>query len=211
MSARNEHGFTLIDVLVGTMLAVIICASAVSFVHGQSLAMRTQIGQTDVNDEARGVVEFMVREIRLAGYNPRCITTPPPVTALVTAEPQRLRIQYDLNENGVLNTGANDSEDVTYQYDTANKKIQRVVGDIATDLATDVGASGFALKYYQSNGTEIVGAGAGGALNAAQMAAVYRIALLFQPLKTPDTRVTGNVSSTLWTSVLLRNREYPCA
>jgi Tfp pilus assembly protein PilW len=34
------------------------------------------MAQTDMNDEARSVVELMAREIRLAGYNPRCILTP---------------------------------------------------------------------------------------------------------------------------------------
>jgi len=211
MTPYDERGFTLMDTLAGLAVALVVGGGAVTFVRAQSLALRTQAAQTNVNDEARGVVELMVREIRLAGLNPRCITTPPPLSALVTAEPQRLRIQYDRNENGVLNTGASESEDVTYQYTPETLTLQRVAGDAASDLATNVPTDGFALKYFQSNGTEIVGTLAGGALTPAEMAAVYRISIKFEPVNSADARLPTNARSTLWTSVLLRNVNYPCA
>ena len=208
---RDVRGFTLMDLLVGMGVALVVAAGAISFVRAQSLAIGTQMAQTDMNDEARGVVEFMAREIRMAGYNPRCILTPPPVVALVAAAPQQLRIQYDLNENGVLDAGAAASEDVTYQYDPVLLKLQRVVGGTVTDFATDVPSAGFALKYYQSNGVEIAGSGAGGALTVDQRAAVNLVSIKFEPLKSADTRVSTNVRSGLWTNVLMRNRYYPCA
>lgn len=211
MMTDDQRGFTLIDTLVGLAVALVVGAGAVTFVRAQSLALRTQAAQTDVNDQARGVIELMAREIRLAGLNPRCITTPPPVTALVTAEPQRLRIQYDRNENGILDTGASASEDVTYQYVTDTLTLQRITGDTTSDLATNVPTDGFEIKYFQSNGTEIVGTLAGNALTPAEMAAVYRISIKLEPVESADTRLPTNARSTLWTSVLLRNRNYPCA
>ncbi len=211
MMTDDQRGFTLIDTLVGLAVALVVGAGAVTFVRAQSLALRTQAAQTDVNDLARGVIELMAREIRLAGLNPRCITTPPPVTALVTAEPQRLRIQYDRNENGILDTGASASEDVTYQYVTDTLTLQRITGDTTSDLATNVPTDGFEIKYFQSNGTEIVGTLAGNALTPAEMAAVYRISIKLEPVLSADTRLPTNARSTLWTSILLRNRNYPCA
>jgi len=205
----NDRGSSLIDLLVGASVALVVGAGAVTFVRSQSLAMRTQAGQLDLNDVARAVVEFTAREIRMAGYNPRCIV-PSPVDAIVTAEPQLLRIQYDLNENGVLDGGATASEDVTYQYDADTKTLQRVVGGQASDLATDIPENGFELKYFQIDGTQLVGTGGGGVLTGAQMAAVRRVSIRLEPVKAADTRTTNNVRSSLWTNVTLRNREYAC-
>ncbi len=211
MITRDVRGFTLMEMLVGMAIALVVGAGAVSFVRAQSTAIHTQMAQTDVNDEARAVIELMGREIRLAGYNPRCILTPPPVAALVTAEPQRVRIQYDLNENGLLDAGVAEAEDITYEYVSASQKIQRIVGGVATDVATDVPAASFELRYFQSSGVEIAGSGGGGALTAPEMAAVYSISIKFQPAKVADVRTATDVRADLWTTVLLRNRYYPCA
>jgi len=210
----DERGFTLAEMLVATTLALLVGVGAVSFVRAQSYAMRTQAGQADMNDSARGTVEFMAREIRLAGYWPRppCPGAPGGPAAgfgIVSAGPQSLRIQYDLNENGAIDAGAAASEDITYQYDATNQKVQRVVGGVVSDLATDVPSAGFKFRYYNVLNVEQVGAG-GGALSAAQAAAVTRISVLLEPTKAPDARTTSQVHASLWTNIGLRNREYPC-
>ena len=79
---RDARGFSLLEMLVAIGVVLVVAGGAVSFIRVQSVALRTQMAQTDMNDEARSVVEFMAREIRLAGYNPRCILTPPPVAIL---------------------------------------------------------------------------------------------------------------------------------
>ena len=66
----DERGFTLAELLVGMTLALIAGAGAVTFVRAQSLAMQVQAGQADLNDSSRGAIDFLTREIRLAGYAP---------------------------------------------------------------------------------------------------------------------------------------------
>ncbi|MBI3770911.1 MAG: hypothetical protein HY271_20770 [Deltaproteobacteria bacterium] len=204
----GEGGTTLVDMLVGMTLAIIVGAGAVTFVRAQSLAMRVQAGQVDLNDSSRGTVEFMTREIRLAGYwapNPGC---PAAGFGIVSGGTQSLRIQYDLSEDNIIQAGAAASEDVTYQYVAATQTVQRVVGGVASDVATDVPSNAFQFRYYDSLGTEIV-PGAGG-LTAAQAAAVYRIGIRLEPSKTPDTRTTNQARASLWTNVGIRSREYQC-
>jgi len=216
MTPWNERGFTLMDILVGTTIALVVGAGAVSFVRAQSLAARTQMAQTDMNDETRGVIEFMARELRLAGYYPRCTAGAQwgminATQGIIAASPQSIRIQYDLNENGVIETAANTSEDVIYQYDEATSSVQRVEGGVTSDLTGDVPATGFALAYYDTAGALIAGSGAGGALTTAQTLAVRRISIKLELEKTPDVRTTNEVRSSLWTNVLLRNRKNTCA
>jgi Tfp pilus assembly protein PilW len=205
------------DLLVGTTLALIVGVGTVMFVRAQSVATRTQMAQTDMNDEARSVIQFMVRELSLTGYYPRCAAgaqwaTVQTTTGIIAAGPQTLRVQYDLNENGAIETAAAASEDVTYQYDAATATVQRVVGGVASALSGDVPSTGFELKYYNcSPGSEIVGTGAGGALTAAQMLSVCRISIKLELAKGADTRTTNQVRSSLWTNVLLRNRQNACA
>ena len=208
----NERGLSFVDLLVGSAVGLVIAAGAVVVVRSQTLAMRTSAGQLDMNDAARGVVEFMTREIRMAGYNPRCVT-PSPVTAIVAAGPQALRVQYDLNEDGLLDTGAAASEDVSYEYDSASSSLRRVVGGEVSTLATDVPADGFQIRYFNVSGQELIGTGPGGALStgpSSQAEAVRRLSLRFAPAKAADARTTTTVSASLWTNVSLRNLEYRC-
>lgn len=209
MRRLGDRGMSFVDLLVGSAVGLMIAAGAVTVVRSQTLAMRTGAGQLDMNDAARGVVEFMAREIRMAGYNPRCLN-PSPVTAVVAAGPQTLRVQYDLNENGVLDTSAAASEDVLYQYDTESRSLRRTVGGEAGVLAADVPAEGFRIRYFDQNGVELIGTGPGGALTAGQTALVRRVSLRFEPSKAADARISNTVRASLWTNVLLRNRQYAC-
>jgi type II secretory pathway component PulJ len=214
---ESERGSLLLEMLAGVVITMVVAAGAVTFVRAQAVASRTQLAQTDANDEVRGVVEYMAREIRLTGYYPRCTAGAQWAAinashGILAAGPQTLHIQYDLNENGLIDAPAANSEDVTYQYDAVLHKVQRVVGGVTTDLATDVPSASFGFQYYNcSPGTEIVGGGAGGALTAAQMATVCRISIRFEAAPVTDVRTAQHARSTLRTNVLLRNRQYICA
>ena len=209
MRRLGSQGFSLVEVLVATGVAAVLGAGAVTFMRSQSYAMRTEAAQLDVNDEARAVMEFMAREIRMAGYNPR----PPcagPFTALQSAGAQTLRIQYDLDEDGALDTGVAPAEDVIYQYNAGTASIERVVGGVTSVVTTDIANDAFAFTYYDSSGLELV-PGVGGVLTPAQANAVWRIFIMLRPMKTADTRYTATQARTrVQTSVLLRNRSNPC-
>src|SRR5207245_5605467 len=125
---------------------------------------------------------------------------------IVSGTTQSLHIQYDLSEDGIIQTGAAASEDVTYQYVAATQTLQRVVGGVASDVVTDLPDGAFQFKYYDSINTELV-PGVGG-LTASQMAAVYRVGIRLEPSKVPDTRIATQAHASLWTNVGIRSREY---
>jgi prepilin-type N-terminal cleavage/methylation domain-containing protein len=217
VSARlDARGFTLLEMLAALGITAVIATGAVTILRSQSLATRTQMAQTDLNDEARGVVELMAREIRVAGYYPRCTAGAQwgvfnATAGIVSAAPQSIRIQADLNENGTIDSGATDSEDVTYQYNSGDQKIERVANGVTTDVATGVASADFGLQFYLSDGTLITGTGAGGALTAAQALAIRRVAVRYEPHRAADVRTTNEARSSLRTEVLLRNRQDACA
>jgi len=223
---RADLGFTLPEVLVATTVALVAGAGAVTFVRSQSLAMKVQAGQADLNDSSRGAVEFMAREIRQTGYWPcgpgaagSCTTSACAVSGCLLntrwsgvvagATSTTLRIQADLDGNGAISTAAASSEDVTYQYDAANLKVTRTAGSgagtVTSDVVTDVPANAFQLQYYDnaSPANEQV-PGAGG-LTACQAAAVARVTIRLEPSKTPDARMNTQAKASLGTSVYLEN------
>jgi type II secretory pathway component PulJ len=206
---RDQRGFSIVDMLVGAAVAMIIGAAGVAFVRSQSLAMRTQATQLDLTDASRSVVELMAREIRLAGYNPRCLTAVENFSqkAITEAESQRIRIEYDLNENGQLDAGAAASEDVTYRYVAETRTLERVVGGTASVLAGDIPASGFQIRYFLSlNGMdELVPP-----VSAANRPSIKLVSIRLEPERSVDTRVDSDAHASLWTNVLLRNREHTC-
>jgi len=216
----DERGFTLADALVAMTLALVAGAGAVTFIRSQSLALRVQAGQADLNDASRGAIELMAREIRLAGYWPcgRSATAPcpgacptqagSPWEGIVTgATSTLLRVQADLDGNGALSAASAATEDLTFQYDAANTKITRTAGAgggaSVSDLTSDVAAGAFAFRYYSSAGPEIV-PGAGG-LTAAEAAAINRVSIRLEPAKTTDARIATQAKASLWTNVFLDN------
>jgi len=216
---RDERGFTLPDMLGAMTLAIIAGTGAVTFIRSQSLALRVQAGQADLNDSSRGAIELMAREIRLAGYWPCGTSTTAPCPGgcpvvggsgrgiFTGATSTLIRVQADLDGNGAISTAAAATEDLTFQYDAANTKVTRTAGSgggaTTGDVVTDVAAGSFAIRYFDSTGTEIV-PGAGG-LTAAQAGAINRVAVRLEPTKTTDARITTQAKASLWTNVFLDN------
>jgi len=216
---RDERGFTLPDMLGAMTLAIIAGTGAVTFIRMQSLALRVQAGQADLNDSSRGAIELMAREIRLAGYWPCGTSTTAPCPGacpavggsgrgiFTGATSTLIRVQADLDGNGAISTAAAATEDLTFQYDAANTKVTRTAGSgggAATgDIATDVAAGAFAIRYFDSTGTEIVPAAGG--LTAAQAGAINRVAVRLEPAKATDARITTQAKASLWTNIFLDN------
>jgi len=215
---RDERGFTLPDMLGAMTLAIIAGTGAVTFIRAQSLALRVQAGQADLNDSSRGAIELMAREIRLAGYWPCGTSATAPCSAcpvvggsgrgiFTGATSTLIRVQADLDGNGAISTAAAATEDLTFQYDAANTKVTRTAGSgggaVTGDIATDVAAGSFAIRYFNSAGTEIVPAAGG--LTASQAGAINRVAVRLEPAKATDARITTQAKASLWTNIFLDN------
>ena len=123
MTAATEmRGLTLVELLVG-MLVGLVAAAALTAVLRAGVAASIRAG-TDAETaiEAAAALDQLVRELRVAGYDP----TGSGVAPFVTTAADHVEIDADLDGSGTLD--ATSEEHVTYRVATSSRSLQRVVG-----------------------------------------------------------------------------------
>jgi type IV pilus assembly protein PilW len=148
--ARNDRGYTLMELMVAIAIGMIVMASVATTFTSQTRAYSAQEQINQMEQNARGALDIMSREIKMAGYKPNGGS----VTGVVSYTSTSLTIQADLNADAAVSTSGSDNEQIAYAYDSANQKITRQVGTAAAaTLAENI--SGFTFTYYQSSGTTL--------------------------------------------------------
>jgi type IV pilus assembly protein PilW len=148
--ARNDRGYTLMELMVAISIGMIVMASVATTFTSQTRAYSAQEQINQMEQNARGALDIMSRELKMAGYKPNGGS----VTGVVSYSSSSLTIQADLNADGAVSTSGSDNEQIAYAYDSTNKKITRQVGTAAAaTLAENISA--FTFTYYQSSGTTL--------------------------------------------------------
>lgn len=163
---RVDGGFTLIELMVSIAIGLVVLASVATTFISQTRAYSAQEQINQMEQNLRGALDIMSREIKMAGYKPNGGS----VSGVVSYSSTALTIQADLDGDGaVLASGTGSStayEQIVYSYDSVNKKITRQVGDgTVTTLAENISA--FSFTYYQSQSSG--GAAATSASNIRQI------------------------------------------
>lgn len=70
LKKRNDSGFTLIELMVAMVVALIVLASIYQAYQTQQKAFTTEQLVVDMQQNARSAMTLMKREIRMAGYRP---------------------------------------------------------------------------------------------------------------------------------------------
>ncbi len=146
---NNAQGFTLIEVVVGLAISLILMGVAVTIFNVQRKSYSMQEQVTEMQQNVRAAMDTMVREIRMAGYDP----TGAGFVGIGTNTTTLLQILADLDGNGTT-TGTH--EDITYRYYNANdatypRKIKRKTeGSTFQPLAENIEECNF--LYYDGNG-----------------------------------------------------------
>jgi type IV pilus assembly protein PilW len=126
---------------------MILAGVATTFtMHTRQNTAEEQIAQMQQN--VRGALDLMVREIKMAGYKPNGGT----VTG-VTYSTTQLEIQADMDGNGSINTASGSEEDITYAYDSANLRITRKLGSSGTAQLLADNVTAFTFSYLDANGS----------------------------------------------------------
>jgi type IV pilus assembly protein PilW len=146
----DAFGFTLLELIIAMALGLIVFASVATTFTSQTRAYSAQEQINQMEQNARGALDIMSREIKMAGYKPNGGS----VSGVVSYTATSLTIQADLNADGAIGMGGGDNEQITYTYDNTNKLLSRQVGSAAAaTLAENISA--FAFVYYQASGTTL--------------------------------------------------------
>ena len=143
-------GFTLIELLVTLGLGMVVLAAVTTTFMGQSRFYSAQEQVNEMEQNARGALDLITRELKMAGYRPTGMA----LTG-VTYSTSQLMIQADLDASGTICTSSCTSttvnEQITYTYDSANKQIKRAQGSSAPVVLAD-NITAFTFSYLDSLG-----------------------------------------------------------
>lgn len=209
--SRGQRGLSLLEALVGLALTGIVMGGIQTSYRAQVYALESQKAAYSLQDATRGALDLMVREIRMAGYDPTgaaLVVTPGPACpgvprGITEATPTRLHLVTDLDGNGVT-TG--NSEDVIYELDTVNGEIHRTDVNGTAVLAENLTPSGLTFRYFDTSNppVELVAAPALAANDLDCVGSVSVEVHMFDV--NPDPNVSTNLYTTARSQVAIRSR-----
>lgn len=209
MLVNSKSGFTLVELLVSTVLTFFVMGAIYSVFRVQTRSIKSQESRMEAQQYARAVLDLMVREIRNLGYFPTGVPCSPPsnTNGIVAASATSFRFVYDANGT---NGCADSDEDINYAF--TGQDITRNGVPL-----TDGNATNLQLTYYPQQTTGIAPApfcasagnpsGCSGNL-ATNLANIQKVSIsLTIQSKSPDTEFGGGkLDAIMVSSANLRNR-----
>ena len=104
------RGFTLVELLVAMAISSIVLASVAAAYRTQIRTHATQRMVVDMQQNIRGAMYIMQREIRMAGHDPTGLSG----ASILVADDAQLQFQSDDNEDGDFTGGDDPMEQVRY-------------------------------------------------------------------------------------------------
>jgi type IV pilus assembly protein PilW len=118
----TERGFTLVELVITLLLAGMISLAVYTAYRLQVRTYETQSQVVEMQQNAKVGVDFLTRELRLAGYDPLGTAG----AGITTATPTAVAFSADLDEDGALNnTGAGVEEFVAFELDGGALSLNR--------------------------------------------------------------------------------------
>ena len=211
---RDRSGVTLIEQLVALLLGTVIIGSLYEFYRTELFRTISQEAKTATLEDARGALDIMVRDLRNAGS---WGTGSAPAESGVADDPDSdadtdcnrvyaasgamIHVQMDLNGNGSCGD-IEPRENIRYEVTGSTStcpgvSIIRRNGDcLVAHIKT--ATAGKLFTYYDNTGVDLG--------DAPPLPAIKWIRIAFSvQVKNPNPREGGNMTSTLSTSIELRN------
>jgi len=201
-----SSGLGVVEAIVVMGIAGVLYAALYGFYAMHLHVLRAQETQVALQEDSRLAIDFLTRELHLAGARPVRGGPCEGFERLTVAEAQMVTLQYDFrgNSTGSRPDGCPDdpSEQVTYVYDGSTQMLKRATGGGAPQpLINDVPAGGFLLRYFDREGNEFEPP-----LSSQERALVRTVVVTVQvSVRHPDPRVETPLTSELSSTVFLPN------
>ena len=211
---HNSSGVTLIEQVVALLLGAIVISSLYEFYRAELFRTISQEAKTSTLEDARGALDIIVRDLRNAGSwgagsaPPERGGTDDPnndadtnCNRVYAASGAMVHVQMDLNGNGNC-ADTEPRENIRYELTGPTStcpgtNIIRRNGDCLVANVKIITA-GKLFSYYDVTGADLG--------DSPSPTAIKRIRVAFAvQVKNPDPRVGGNMTTTLSTSIELRN------
>jgi type IV pilus assembly protein PilW len=144
---RNLEGFTLVELMVSMGIGMVILAAVTTTFMSQTRIYNAQEQINEMQQNARGALDIIAREVKMAGYNPNEVSF-----LGITYSTTQLMIQADLDSTPGIDVSITPNERITYAYDAANDRITRAVGSGSAQILAEH-ITAFAFGYLDSTGT----------------------------------------------------------
>jgi type IV pilus assembly protein PilW len=132
----RDKGFTLIEMMVTLVISSILVAGIFYYFTTQEKALTTQGQITEMQQHARGGIDFMGRELRMIGYG---VNTGEIITE---ADGDAITFLADIDSDGSIET-------IRYSLDTTDLQLAREVGSGGgIPLAENIPDTGLVFQYY---------------------------------------------------------------
>ncbi len=137
----RDSGYSLAEVVVAIAIGMIILAAVTGTFIAQSKYFNSQEQINQMQQNARAAMDIIVREVKMAGYNPTHATL-----VGIPYSSSQLEIRADLDGDGLTSSP---NEDITYSFDAEGLSILRNAGSSQV-LAPNV--QNFTFSYLDANG-----------------------------------------------------------
>ena len=113
---KDYRGITLIELMIALVIGAVLMTGLFTAFISQHRSYTVQDQISTVQQSVRAGMSLMVREIRMAGFNPKLspvtgwLPLPSPWFGILAAGPNAITISFDLDEDGALGPG----ETITY-------------------------------------------------------------------------------------------------
>jgi type IV pilus assembly protein PilW len=122
----NNAGFTLIELMVAMVMAAIVIISTMTIAEMSARSYEAQERVSTAQQGVRAAMDMMVRDIRMAGYDPMAHSNGSlPDAAITTASPTVLEFGADLDASGAIDTA---DEKVRFNFAGGRLQMQKLGG-----------------------------------------------------------------------------------
>lgn len=143
--SKKISGFTIIELLVAIAISSIVLLAVIQIFTSSNKMYTVQDKVVGMQQNVRAALGMITRDIRMAGLDP---TGDAGDAGIVSADNSSIHVRYDYDADKACN-GTNPNEDVNYQYDSADKRME-INGNALTE---DESIDSMQLSYVLADGT----------------------------------------------------------